>query len=137
MVVVEIVQVYLFFLEVINNAAVIKIFSDKASFFDKKMNIVDDVKCGVIISSAGKRTKPIPRMDFPVTQFSFRTQTLAIYPVVDQCESIGRSEGVVQLRKCLVLYSGVEIDGLFEPCNGLRYITVFNEPMLIVHYCSE
>ena len=94
MVVVEIVQMYLLFLKVINNAAIVKIFSNKASLFDQDMNIIDDIEC-INDFSPWQRTKPVTRMYFAVTEFSFRTQTLAIYPIVDQCESIGGSKSVM------------------------------------------
>ena len=68
MIEVEIVQMHLFFLKVINNTAVIKVFSDEASFFNEDVDIVDDVE-RINNFSCWQRTKPVPRMDFIGTEF--------------------------------------------------------------------
>lgn len=133
---VEIVEMYPLFLKIIDNAAVVKVLSDKPPFFDKDMDIIDDVE-GINDLSCWQRTKPVKWVYFIGTQFPFRTQPLTIDPIVDECEPIRGSESVVQSRECLVLDSGVETNSLLEPRDGLWDVAVFDEPMLVVHDHSE
>ena len=60
MVKVEIEQMDPFFLEVINNGAIVKVFSDETSFLDKDVDIINDVEC-VNDLNCWQRTKPVTR----------------------------------------------------------------------------
>ena len=130
---IEIVQMYPLFLKVIDDTTIIKIFSDEAPFFDEDVDIINNVKC-LNDFRRWQRTKPITGMDFIGTEFPLRTQTLTVYPVIDECKPISCRESVVQLRECLVLDSSVEANSLFEPCDALWDVTVFDEPTLIVYH---